>query len=139
MVFNLVSQAQGKYSTENLTRLSQEDLEIYLYKAQQQKQRGKTLAFIGAAAIVGEIVWASLDPNMHRFSSFSKVSIVGIAGFGAMILGIPMSISGNTKIARINKIDSTVNNDILFKIEPQAQYNIISRNYTPGVAVSITF
>lgn len=85
------------------------------------------------------VVWAFADPLDHELGTMLEAGIVGIAGLGTMAVGIPMIITGKKRVTRINSLNSTVYNGIYIDFKPRAQYNFITQNYQPGVAISISF
>lgn len=138
-VFNMASLAQEKYSMENLEKLSQEELNIYLDEALKLKKNGTTVTIVGGAALTAAVIWGITDPLDHELGTVLEAGIMGIAGLGTMAVGIPMRITGKKRVKRLNTIKSTVYNGISIDIKPQAQYNLITHNYQPGVTLRISF
>jgi hypothetical protein len=138
-IFNLASQAQGKYSLESLGNLSQEELNIYLDEALKLRKNGKIVTIVGGVALATAVVWGITDPLDHELGTVLEAGIVGILGLGTMAVGIPMIISGKNRVERINTIENTAYNSISIDLKPCINYNFITQNYQPGATLRISF
>ena len=138
-IFNLASQAQGKYSTESLEKLSEEELNIYLDQALKLNKDGKTATIVGGVALAVGVLWLFTDPLDHELATVLEGGMPAIAGLGTMVVGISMINTGKKRVERINTIKSPVYNGISIDIKPRAQYNFITQNYQPGVTLIISF
>jgi hypothetical protein len=138
-VFNLACQAQNKYSLDSLKQCTQEELNIYLEESLKLKKNGKTVTIIGGAALAAAVIWGITDPLDHELGTVLEAGIVGIAGLGAMAVGIPMNITGKKRVARINSIRGTAFKRINIDIKPLTQYNLLTQSYQPGVTLKISF
>ena len=138
-IFNLVSQAQGKYSMENLEKLSQEELNIYLDEALKLKKDGKTVIIVGGAILGADVLYAILLGDEGGLGHVAVIVFTGLAALGTLAVGIPMRITGKKRVERINTMKSTVFNGISIDLKPCAQYNFVTQNYQPGITLSISF
>ena len=94
----LASQAQKKYSHEDLEKLSQEELDSCLNKALKLQKAGKTVTIVGgsilgatAVTIAGVAIFAEGD---WALGAAVIGFFGGIAGLGTMAVGIPMKATG---------------------------------------------
>jgi len=93
-----------KYSDTNLEQASQEDLKIYLDKAEKLKKDGKTATIVGVVALTAALLWGITDPPGHELGTVLEAGIVGIAGLATMAVGITIRITGSIRVKRINTI-----------------------------------
>ena len=137
--FNLVSLAQEKYSVENLEKLSQEELKIYLDEALKLKKDGKTVTIVGGSILGATTISVILIGGSMELGVVVVGFIGGLAGLGTMAVGIPMNVTGKKRVERINTIKNTAYDDIKIELKPCAQYNLATQNYQPGVTLRISF
>jgi len=137
--FNLASLAQGKYSVENLEKLSQEELKIYLDEALKLKKDGKTVTIVGGSILGATTISVILIGGSMELGVVAVGFIGGLAGLGTMAVGIPMNVTGKKRVERINTIKNTAYDGIKIELKPCAQYNLATQNYQPGVTLRINF
>ena len=137
--FNLASLAQEKYSVENLEKLSQEELKIYLDEALKLKKDGKTVTIVGGSILGATTISVILIGNSMELGVVVVGFIGGLAGLGTMAVGIPMNVTGKKRVERINTIKNTAYDGIKIDLKPCAQYNLATQNYQPGVTLRISF
>ena len=137
--FNLASLAQEKYSMENLEKLSQEELNIYLDEALKLKKNGKTVTIVGGSILGATTISVILIGNSMDLGVVVVGFIGGLAGLGTMAVGIPMNVTGKKRVERINTIKNTAYDGIKIDMKPCAQYNLATQNYQPGVTLRISF
>lgn len=137
--FVLTSQAQKRYSLENLEKLSQEELDLYLEKALKKNKIGKKLVTVSAISIGAATIYAILDPFDHELGALVPFGIAVYLGVPAITVGIPMQIVNKKRVGRINGLKNTGYNGIKIDLKPCAQYNFVSQNYQPGITLRIKF
>ena len=135
----LASQAQKKYSQENLERLSQEELDSCLNNAVKLQISGKTTTIVGGATLGVTAISVILIGKSMELGVVVVGFIGGIAGLGAMATGISMKITGKKRVERINTIKNTAYDGIKIDLKPCAQYNLATQNYQPAVTLRIRF
>ena len=128
---SLVSQAQKDYSQENLDKLSQEELDIYLNKALKLQKWGLPVTIVGVAALGGLAITA--------FSTGGLILGFAVIPLAAITVGISMYTIGKKRVKKINTIKNPAFNDIAFDLKPCAQYNQMTQNYQPGLTLRISF
>ncbi len=134
----LASQAQRTYSLENLQRVSQEELDIYMNKALNLQKSGKTVRIVGTV-VFGTSAFILIGFGSHMgFEGFIYV-YSGLAGLAIMTTGITMNVTGKKRVERINMVKNTAFNDIRIDLQPCAQYNLASHHYQPGISLKIKF
>ena len=125
-----------QYSIENIQNASLKDLELYLVKAQKLKKTGGILSIVGpVTAITGTL----LVSNMNTSSSFGLGLIMFLGGIGVTVVGLPILITGSSRVKRINNIKSTAYNGLRIDLVPGNQYNYMTQNHQPGISLRISF
>lgn len=123
---------------ENLEKASQEELDGYMNKALKLKKTGLTMT------IVGTIAFGASTAIIYAFDEQLGLGAIqffalGIAGLGTMAIGIPMNLTGKSRVKRINTIKVTALYDVNINFKPCVQYNLAAQNYQPGIALIIRF
>ncbi|MGQ8335308.1 hypothetical protein ACUNWD_02085 [Sunxiuqinia sp. A32] len=136
---SMIIQAQKTYSQENLEKLSQEELDVYLNKAMKLQKSGKTVTIIGgsilgATALTAVTFGSNMDLGVVVLGFFG-----GLAGVSTMAVGIPMKSTGKKRVERIEAIKANAFNEFKLEIKPSLQYNPYNQKYTPGVTLSVRF
>ena len=126
---------------ENLEKASQEELDMYMNKALKLQKTGKTFNIIGISCLgtaVGSII-------LGATTNFDDWGVIGIcmitipAGGASLATGIPMNLTGKSRVERINSIRSTAIHNVNIDVQPCVQYNLATQNYQPGMALRIRF
>lgn len=133
---SITSDAQNKYSDENLRNYSEEELNTYLQKAMKLRKTGGTLAIIGGGVVAISGTWLLVG-------DYGLEGIIGawvlIGGLGFMTVGIPMRIVNTNRIDRINNILNPVSAHRRIDIMPEILTNYSTNSYSPGIKIRITF
>lgn len=142
ILFEFTAQGQNLYSMQNLQQSSPENLRTYLTFAKKQKKTGGTLMTTGAITAVGGIVLASAAYDDDEWIGINTGSIIGgwmfLLGTGTAIVGLPIRITGST---RIKKINSIINNSsgASLEIAPCGLQNSLTQNIQPGIRLRMRF
>ena len=128
--------AQKPYSLENLKTLSMEELDLYYNKALKNQRTGKVLTIVGGSLGAVGLITAT---KAHDLGTMVVGAIAALSGGALMAVGIPVSITGKKRVERINAITSTAMINISFDLKPNAQYNLMTQNYQPGITLKISF
>lgn len=130
-----------KYSLQNLQQASLEDLELYLIKAKKLKKTGARLSIGGPiTAVAGFAMFsASWSGNFGGSGTAGAGLIMFLGGAGVTVVGLPILITGSSRVNRINKIKATTYNGIRMDIIPNHLYNSTTQDYYPGVTLRLTF
>ena len=135
-----VCHAQKRYSVENLEKLSQEELNKYLYKAQRLEKEGKIMNIAGGSSLgVFYILPIITLPSDWKLGNVSITRLSVTAGLALLAVGIPMNSIGKTRLERINTVKSTRYAGIRFELLPDTQYSLVTKNNIPGITFKITF
>ena len=138
LFFVSVSHAQKDYSHENLQKLSQEELDVYLNKALKLQKSGKTYTIVGVSALGAVALSIPLDSSGGMVAATAAI-FVGIPALAATTVGISKNSKGKKRVERINSIENTASNDIIFVLKPFTQYNLMTQNHQPGITPRIRF
>ena len=138
LFFVSVSHAQKDYSHENLQKLSQEELDVYLNKALKLQKSGKTYTIVGVSALGAVALSIPLDSSGGMVAATAAI-FVGIPALAATTVGISKNSKGKKRVERINSIKNTASNDIIFDLKPCTQYNLMTQNHQPGITLRIRF
>lgn len=137
----LVSQAQNKYSQENLEQASVTQLNNYLAKAKKLKKTGGILSIGGpVSAVTGLVMFnASWAGNFGGSFTAGLGLIMFLGGTGLTAVGLPIWITGSCRVSKINNIKSTAYNGLRIDLVPSNQYNYMTQNYQPDISLRIRF
>jgi hypothetical protein len=137
--FVLAGQAQAKYSKQSLEQLSREELGLYLEKAQKQKKTGAILSIAGPGTAVLGILLASYAYGSGTEGQFFVGLLMMGIGPIATAVGLPVLITGSSRVKRINEIKSTSFHGVSMELAPCIINNYQSHNQHPGVKLRIRF
>ena len=135
----LVCQAQKPYSVENLKKLSQEELDVYYTKALKLQKSGKTVNIVGGAVFGGTLLTTFVFGGSWGMGALIVIVPAIYVALGALVVGIPMTLTGKKRVERINTIRSTTFSNVTFNLQPCAQFNNTTQKYQPGISLKISF
>jgi len=134
---------QTKYSQEVLENASQAELDIYLDKAIKLQKSGKTVTIVGGSILgATAITIAAIAINDSGDWALGAAAIGffgGLAGVGTLAVGIPMNVTGKKRVERINSLKKSALINLNIDLHPSIQYNNITQNYHPALALRIRF
>lgn len=126
-----------------LNNASKKELDFYLAKAYKTKKIGKIMSITGPlVAIVGGIVTAA-NINYNIFSEdvtgdgFVYGTVLFLTGLGTTIVGLPILITGSSRIKNINEIKRS--RGITMELLPAGFYNFQANSYQPRATLRIRF
>ena len=137
------AQAQFDYSGEHLKMLSQEELDDYMNMALKLQRTGRVVNIVGVS-ILGGTVLTIAGVALTASGDWALGAVViaffgGLAGVGTLAVGIPLNLTGKSRVNRINALNNTAFNKANIGIHPCTQYNFMTQSYQPGIAVKISF
>ena len=138
-VFATAGLAQAKYSKQNLEQLSQEELGLYLLKAQKQKKTGAILSIVGPGTAVLGILLASYAYGNGTENQFSAGLLMMGIGPIITVVGLPVMITGSSRVKRINNINNSSSTWGSMELGPCIINNFQANNQQHGVALRIRF
>lgn len=140
ILFSFTSQAQRKYSKQNLQQATPEDLGLYYIKAKKQKKTGEYLSIVGTASGLVGIILGSVTENQSGDGSF--VTIVAqtmlVGGSVALTIGATMFIIALSRIERINDTISR-KNKVYLEFAPCSFNNYMAQNHQVGITFRVRF
>ena len=131
----ITCQAQRIYSKENLEKVSSEDLNLYYGKAKKMKKTGNIITLTGSCTAVTGIVLIALNSESTAYFGLYML----MAGIGTTVIGIPILITGSTRVKNIEAIKYAHNDGVKIDLAPSGIYNYASQNYQPGITLRIRF
>jgi hypothetical protein len=135
VLFTLDGQAQGLYSRQNLEQTSNEDLSLYLMKAQKLKKTGGVITIAGASTVISGFL-LMFDGETASYIGI-YMSFFGLGGVTA--IGIPILATGSSRVMRISKVWNAKNNAMWIDLAPCGLYNYQAQNIRPGIKLRIRF
>lgn len=139
--FVLISagQAQTKYSNESLEKLSKEDLGLYLEKAQKQKRAGAIISVVGPVTFVSGILLVTRAYGGGTEGQFAAGISMMVLGPAVTVVGLPVLITGSSRVNRINKFKSSSIKGASIEVAPALIYNYQAHNQQPGMTLVVRF
>ena len=142
-LFQFTCQGQGMYSLQNLQQSSPEVLNTYLTFANKQKKTGAFIIKTGLITVGAGIVVASATYDRDEWIGINTGTVIGgwmvILGTGATLVGLPILISGSTRIKRIDGIISQNSGSVNFEITPCCFQNFRTQKNQYGATLRIRF
>ena len=129
----LSSFGQNQKSLENA---SQEELELYLNKAEKTKKKGAIMSITGSVALVGGIALVSSYSNNPETAILTGVLLWG-AGTITTLIGIPVFITGVSQVNRIKKIKINSNSEVIIDLAPCSFRNYQTQTQQYGISIRI--
>jgi hypothetical protein len=115
-----------------------EDLDLYLVKAKKTKKKGTVMSIAGPlVATAGGLLAAASFTLSGDDGGFVFGSLLFVAGIGTTIVGIPILITGSSRVKTINEIKKS--RGMTMEFIPGGYYNQLAQNYQPGATFRIRF
>jgi len=96
---------------------------------------GGIITITGSVSAITGIGLLSLNKEGVAYHGF----FMTIIGLGVTVVGLPILITGSSRVKRINGIRNTVSDRIFFEIAPCSFQNYMAQNYQHGVTLRIRF
>lgn len=139
ILFAYNSQGQGIYSLENLKHSSPEILRTYLTSAEKNRKLGGNLETAGVISVVTGFVVVYVAYNNSSNDALLYAG-AGMFYFGILtaLVGIPVRITGST---RVNRINSILNNSsgVSLEIAPCHFQNFTAQKSQTGITLRLRF
>jgi len=130
--------AQKVYSEENLNKASDLELDSYLQKALKLKRTGVILSVSGPG-----IVLTGLFTAGYGYANSDFLFIAGIimmwTGAAATLVGIPIWITGSTRVKNVKKAMKSALQSKIINISPRLLHNAYSNTYHAGIGLNFSF
>lgn len=130
----LSAEAQNIYSTENLESSSQENLELYLGKAQKLKKTGSVLSIAGSVSAVTGFILAGAGE-----STFPLGFGMLLAGSGVTLVGLPVLITGSSRVKRVTHTINTRQTTSQLRLVPVSFYEYSNNQLQLGLKLCLKF
>jgi hypothetical protein len=124
------------YSLEYLQNASNEEMQYYLYKAQRLKKTGKTVTITGVLIFGTSVLIGILE---NSWSGLAIIAIGGMTGSLVSLVGLPILITGASRVKRINELERNSLSGLNINLAPAIHYNQYTQNYQSGLTLSIRF
>ena len=119
--------------------MSREELDLYLEKAQKQKKTGAILSIAGpGTAVIGILLASYAYGGGTEGQFFVGLLMMGIGPI-VTVVGLPVLITGSSRVKRINKIKNTSFQGVSMELTPCIINNYQAHNQQPGVILRIRF
>lgn len=137
IVFDCTS--QGLYSKENLKQSTPVELDLYLAKAKKLKKTGGVLLIAAPVSFTTGIILASHAWNGGTQGEWQVGATLILASFGATLAGIPVYITGSSRVKKISNVWNSKFNAVSIGFAPCNLYNYQTQNIQPGISLRIRF
>jgi hypothetical protein len=134
-LFAIEDKAQGLYSQKNLEKVSSEDLSLYLTKAQKLKKTGGVITIVGSSILVVGGVFIATDRETAFYTGF----YCGFAGLGITAIGLPIHLTGSSRVRKVSKLLKTKHNTTLIDLVPCSLCNYQTQHILPGISLRMKF
>ena len=132
--------AQKVYSEENLNKASDLELDSYLQKGYKLKKTGAILSISGPGLVLTGLFIAGYGySNTNSDFLFIAGIIMMWTGAAATLVGIPILITGSTRVKNVKNAMDSSPQSVILKITPSILYNSQSNAYHPGIGLNFTF
>jgi hypothetical protein len=139
VISTMALKAQGIYSQENLEKVSAKDLSLYLTKAQKTKKTGGVLLIAApVSAALGISLWVNAWRGGSESALYAGTGLI-FASLVSTFVGIPVRITGATRVNKISKVLNEKKNATIIDFSPCSIYNFQTQNIQPGVKLRIRF
>ena len=134
---------QSVYSVKNLQQTSIERLETYLTFAKKQKKTGTIVSIAGASTALAGILVVGVTYDNDELFGFNTGTTIGawmmLLGMGATVVGIPILITGSTRVNRINREIDRRSNAVSVAIAPCRYTSHLTQNNQIGMTFKLSF
>ena len=135
----MAGHAQNRYSEKNLKLATQEDLNLYMDKAKSQKKAGGILLIAAPVSAATGILLSSVSLNGGSESEWKLGLGLIFASMGAMVVGIPLRITGSSRVKKVSRVWNERYNTALINLAPYGGYNLQTHTIQPGISLRIRF
>ena len=141
MLIAFTNQAQNLYSQQNLRQATAEELNQLLVKAEKTKKTGAILSIGGPITSVAGLAMFSASWAGNFGGSFTAGAglIMFFGGIGATVVGLPILITGSSRIKRIKDLKANSSGAINIELVPCRFTNLLAQSSQPGVSIRIRF
>jgi hypothetical protein len=139
------------YPGRKISELNQSELQIIYEKADNLRKTGKGI-YIGGVVVGGlglsVVIFAGVIDLMALIGNGEGVVPAGVydtcfgfvfVGLGIALVGIPLWITGATRIKEISKMPAFRIPNTRASIIPALQYNQVQNKFVPGLSLSFRF
>jgi hypothetical protein len=97
------------------------------------------MSITGTTAVIASSVLIYNYPGRYYDAEFTMLGSLLLAGLVTTIVGVPILITGSTRVNRINGIKKSHSNELSLDIAPCNLYNPLNHNYKPGITLRLKF
>lgn len=139
---SIASHSQSLYSIKNLEQASRKELNAYLKTSQKLKKTGAILSIAGPATILAGFIVFATTWDIDAFIGYTTGSDVGgwmiVAGTGATLVGVPILITGSSRVKRITRIMNKPTG-VSIDLAPCRFQDCLSSDYQVGATLKMKF
>ena len=137
----ITCQGQKLYSLENLQQSSQTQLNTYLALAQKQKKTGSIIKTTGLITIGAGVLVTSISNHDEWIVSTGEAvgAVMILIGTGATLVGLPIQLTGSSRIKRINSVMAQSSGSLNLELSPYSLRSNIAQQNLYGVTIRIRF
>lgn len=141
LLFDITCNGQKLYSLENLQQSSQEQLDTYLSFAKKQKKTGATIKTIGLLTVGAGVLVSAVSSHDDWIISTGEAigGTMMLLGTGAILVGLPIQLTGAARIRRINGVKADSLGTINIELVPCRFTNHLAQSSQTGVTLRIKF
>ena len=139
ILYTSTCHAQSVYSKQNLEQVSQDDLNLYLIKAKKTKKIGTIMSIGGPIAFGSGILLSSYAWSGGTEAAWGAGLVLLMAGTSSTLIGLPLLITGNSRVNRIKKINNNANDGVMIDLIPCNFQNFQSQNHQYGISLRVRF
>lgn len=121
-----------------LETASQDELNFYLRRAQKTKKTGTVLSIAGPVSFASGLLLAGSAWSGGTEGMWSAGLFLIFAGTGATVVGLPVLITGASRVKRINSLRNNAS-DSVFEMAPCNFQNYFTGAQQYGVKLSLKF
>ena len=129
-----------KNGTSKIIGKAQPKLNLFLLKARKTKTTGAIMCIAGPIAATAGIIITSNSSILGTDSgNWTAGALLALLGFSTTIVGIPIFITGSSRVKSVNKIKNSNYSGVTMELGPCSFYTYQTNNYQPGATLRIRF
>ena len=131
--------SRNTYSLDYLQNASVEELKYYHYKALKQKKTGQIMLITDPPVVIASSVLISNYSGRYDDFGFAMIGGLLLAGIGTTLIGLPILITGSSRVNIVNEIIANASESVSIEIAPYSFHNYITQNNQHGLTLRIRF
>lgn len=116
-----------------LTNASPDELNFYMARAKKVKKTGGVITLAGGSLFAAGLVLIATNTEASGYTGMW----MGLLGTGTTLIGLPVLITGKTRMNSIEKIKKS--KGITFELLPNGNFDFHAKKYQPGLTFKVRF